>query len=463
MKRFIDRIEEMETLEQEYAKEGSSLVIVYGRRRVGKTTLISEFIKDKNTLFFLASEESEVQNRNAFKEKVADFTDNTLLKDVQVSNWDMLFKVLVDTKYDSKPIIVIDEFQYIGKTNPAFPSVFQRIWEELLKNQSIMVILCGSLISMMVSQTLAYNSPLYGRRTAQICLKQIPFKYYREFFPNKTEQECIEMYSVTGGVPKYIESFAMERDIYEAIDKHVLKKSSYLYDEPNFLLQQEVSEIGSYFSIIKTIAAGNSKLSAIAGVLEAKATSVSKYLKTLMDLDILEREVPVTEDNPDKCKRGLYRIKDNYLRFWFAFVYPNKSFLESGHSEIVMQKIKNSLIKNQTSFVYEDVCKEKMWELNAGGAWPFHFSKIGRYWDSNTEIDVMALDPEDNNMIVGECKYWNRPTGTSVLESLEEKATHVSWNRDNRKVWYVLFSTGGFSDKLQELAEQREDVLLVGL
>ena len=224
MKRFIDRIEEMETLEQEYAKEGSSLVIVYGRRRVGKTTLISEFIKDKNTLFFLASEESEVQNRNAFKEKVADFTDNTLLKDVQVSNWDMLFKVLVDTKYDSKPIIVIDEFQYIGKTNPAFPSVFQRIWEELLKNQSIMVILCGSLISMMVSQTLAYNSPLYGRRTAQICLKQIPFKYYREFFPNKTEQECIEMYSVTGGVPKYIESFAMEQDIYEAIDKHVLKK-----------------------------------------------------------------------------------------------------------------------------------------------------------------------------------------------------------------------------------------------
>ena len=463
MKRFIDRIEEMETLEQEYAKEGSSLVIVYGRRRVGKTTLISEFIKDKNTLFFLASEESEVQNRNAFKEKVADFTDNTLLKDVQVSNWDMLFKVLVDTKYDSKPIIVIDEFQYIGKTNPAFPSVFQRIWEELLKNQSIMVILCGSLISMMVSQTLAYNSPLYGRRTAQICLKQIPFKYYREFFPNKTEQECIEMYSVTGGVPKYIESFAMERDIYEAIDKHVLKKSSYLYDEPNFLLQQEVSEIGSYFSIIKTIAAGNSKLSAIAGVLEAKATSVSKYLKTLMDLDILEREVPVTEDNPDKCKRGLYRIKDNYLRFWFAFVYPNKSFLESGHSEIVMQKIKNSLIKNQTSFVYEDVCKEKMWELNSQGIWPFYFSKLGRYWDSNTEIDVMALDPEDNNMIVGECKYWNRPTGTSVLESLEEKATHVSWNRDNRKVWYVLFSTGGFSDKLQELAEQREDVLLVGL
>ena len=248
MKRFIDRIEEMQTLEREYARDGSSLVIVYGRRRVGKTTLISEFIKDKNTLFFLASEESEAQNRNAFKERVADFTGNTLLRDVQASNWDMLFKVLVDTKYDSKPIIVIDEFQYIGKTNPAFPSIFQRIWEEQLKNRSIMVILCGSLISMMVSQTLAYNSPLYGRRTAQICLKQIPFKYYREFFPDRTEQECIEMYSITGGVPKYIESFAMEKDIYEAIEKHVLNKSSYLYDEPNFLLQQEVHKTNAVLS-----------------------------------------------------------------------------------------------------------------------------------------------------------------------------------------------------------------------
>lgn len=135
MEKFIDRIEEMETLEQEYARKGSSLVIVYGRRRVGKTTLISEFIRDKNTLFFLASEESEAQNRNAFKEKVADFTGNEILKDVQAANWDKLFKVLIEKKYDSKPIVVIDEFQYIGKTNPAFPSVFQRIWEEQLKNQ----------------------------------------------------------------------------------------------------------------------------------------------------------------------------------------------------------------------------------------------------------------------------------------------------------------------------------------
>ena len=178
MNRFIDRIEEMKTLETEYKREGSSLVILYGRRRVGKTTLIAEFIKNKNAMFYLASEESEIQNRNAFKEKAAEFANNDLLKNAQVSSWDMIFRVLMDTSYEKKPVIVIDEFQYLGKANPAFPSVFQRIWEEILKDKSVMVILCGSLISMMVSQTLAYSSPLYGRRTAQICLKQIPFLYY---------------------------------------------------------------------------------------------------------------------------------------------------------------------------------------------------------------------------------------------------------------------------------------------
>ena len=451
----------MKTLEQEYKREGSSLVILYGRRRVGKTTLISEFIKNKNAMFFLASEESEVQNRNAFKEKAAAFIKSDLLMDASVSSWDTIFKAIMDTSFDTKPVIVIDEFQYIGKSNPAFPSVFQRIWEEILKNKSVMVILCGSLISMMESQTLNYDSPLYGRRTAQIKLKQIPFRYYKQFFPKKDENALIEMYSVTGGVPKYIELFRESDNIYEAIEQSILNPSGYLYDEPYFLLQQEVSEIGSYFSLIKAIAAGNSKLSAIATVLETKATSLTKYLKTLIDLDILEREVPVTEDNPEKSKKGLYKIKDNYLRFWFAFVYPNMSFIESGNGEIVLSKIRKGLISNHTAFVYEDVCREKMWQLNAEEKWDFHFSKLGRYWDNQTEIDIAAIDPEGKNLILGECKYWSEPVGINILTALEEKGKTVEWNRQCRNTFYVLFSSGGFTKELEELAKVRKDVLLV--
>ncbi len=460
MEHFIDREQEMATLQSEYGRKGSALVVLYGRRRVGKTTLISEFIRDKKALFFLASEESEVQNRNAFKEKVAEFLDNDLLRNAEVKSWDVLFKTILDTPFESKPIIVLDEFQYLGKANPAFPSIFQRIWEEQLKNRSVMVILCGSLISMMESQTLAYGSPLYGRRTAQIRLKQIPFGYYHAFFPNKSRRELIEMYAITGGVPKYVELFSESSDIYTAIQKCVLNRSGYLYDEPHFLLQQEVSEVGSYFSIIKAVAAGNTKLSAIASLLEMKATSLTKYLKTLMDLDILEREVPVTEENPEKSKKGLYKIKDNYLRFWFAFVYPNMSFIESGQRAIVMNKIRKGLVRNHIAFVYEDVCKERMWELNGDDAWPFYFSKLGRYWDSQNEIDIVALDPEGNNIILGECKYWQEPVGIRVLRDLEEKARAVSWNRNARKEWYVLFSASGFTEELMQEAAARTDLQL---
>lgn len=460
MTRFIDREAEIATLENEYTRDGSSLVVLYGRRRVGKTSLITQFISGKNALFFLASEESEIQNRESFKQRAADFINSDLLRYSAVSSWDVIFKTVMDTEFEKKPVIVIDEFQYIGKSNPAFPSIFQRIWEEILKNKSVMVILCGSLISMMESQTLNYDSPLYGRRTAQIRLKQIPFKYYGQFFPNRPEKELIEMYSVTGGVPKYIELFGECEDIYSAIKQNILNPSGYLYDEPHFLLQQEVSEIGSYFSLIKAIAAGNSKLSTIATVLETKTTNLTKYLKTLIDLDILEREVPVTEDNPEKSKRGLYRIKDNYIKFWFAFVYPNMSFLESGNYEIVMSKIRNGLVSNQIAFVYEDICREKMWQLNAEGVWDFHFSKIGRYWDNKVEIDIAALDPDGKNLILGECKYWIEPVGINILKELEKKSEFVSWEAGRRKTHYVLFSINGFTPELERYVATRPDVKL---
>ena len=460
MEKFVDREEEMMTLQSEYERPGSSLVILYGRRRVGKTALISEFIKGKNALFFLASEESEAQNRTAFKEKAADFTGNELLRQFDAKSWDILFQTIMQTPFQEKPIIVIDEFQYIGKSNPAFPSIFQRIWEEQLKDRSVMVILCGSLISMMESQTLSYSSPLYGRRTAQIRLKQIPFRYYHEFFPDKSPRELVEYYSVTGGVPKYIELFSESDDIYHAIQKNILNRSGYLYDEPHFLLQQEVSEIGNYFSVIRAIAAGNSKLSAISTVLEVKSTSLTKYLKTLIDLDILEREVPVTEENPEKSKKGLYKIKDNYLRFWFAFIYPNMSFIESGNSAIVLDKIRKSMVSGHTAFVYEDVCREQMWKLNANGAWPFHFSKLGRWWDSRNEIDIAAIDPDGSNLILGECKFWQEPVGSNILYALEQKAAAVEWRKDRRHTWLILFSAAGFTDELKEIAKSRSDLIL---
>lgn len=460
MSRFIDREQELNFLLSEYRRSGSSLVVIYGRRRIGKTELISKFINDKKSIYFLATEEDEVQNRNAFKNTVSDFLGNELLREARIDNWEILFKSLVAEKPNEKIILAIDEFQYLGLANSAFPSIMQNMWDTYLKNSNIMVILCGSLISMMESQTLNYSSPLYGRRTGQIRLKQIPFLYYHDFYPNKDYKSLIEYYSVTGGVPKYIELFYDSEDIYSAINKNILSKQSFLYDEAHFLLQKEVSEIGTYFSIMKAIAAGNRKLSKISSSIEIKQTSLSKYLKTLASLDLIEREVPVTEPNPQKSKKGLYRIKDNYILFWFKFIYPNMGFIESGNTAIVMNKLKENFIDKHVSFIYENVCIEKLWNMNAEGSLKFTFDKIGRWWNNTSEIDIIGIDSTGNNILFGECKYKKSKIGLDVLTALEKKSIEVEWNKDNRKSYYIIFSISGFTEELIKEAQKRKDVIL---
>lgn len=461
MTRFVDREKELAFLEQEYRREGSSLVILYGRRRVGKTALAARFMAGKPALYFLMTEENESQNRAAFKNAVAQFCGSELLKSAEIGSWEPAFRVLCEAAPGQKLLLILDEFQYLGRSNPAFPSVFQKIWDTFLKQQNIMVILCGSLISMMESQTLNYSSPLYGRRTGQIRLRQIPFSSYHEFFPGRSRRELIAYYAVTGGVPKYIELFCDSSDLFTAIGNNVLSRSSFLYDEPNFLLQHEVSEVGSYFSILRTIAAGNQKLAKIAGTLGVKQTGITKYLKTLIDLDLLERQVPITEEQPEKSKRGLYRIRDNFMRFWFGFLYPNRSFIESGNEQIVMERIREHLADNQIAFVYEDVCLEELWRLNAQGLWDFTFDRAGRWWNGNTEIDLVAYDSRGCGIIFCECKYWKGPVGVNVLTALREKAKAVEWNRENRREQFVIFSIGGFTEELKALAGQRDDIRLL--
>lgn len=461
MQKFVNRKTELETLEKQYNSESSSLVIVYGRRRVGKTALLSEFLKlHKDSIYFLATEESELQNLNYFKSQVADFVGNELLRSA-TADWFTIFKTLLAHQTESKKIVVFDEFQYIGQSNSAFPSVLQKIWDTMLKDANIMLILCGSLVSLMKSQTLDYASPLYGRRTAQIRLKQISFKHYNEFYDGKSDKELLPFFAVTGGVPKYIETFRGYDDIYTAIRQNILNAQSFLYEEPYFLLQKEVSEIGSYFSLIKAIAMGNRKLSDIAACLGAKQTSLTKYLKVLTDLDLIEREVPVTEPAPEKSKSGLYRITDNFIAFWFKFVYPYRAYLEKGETEYVLSQIKKGFVQNFVSFVYEDVCRDKMWELSAANVWDFRFDKVGRYWGSKTgEIDIVAIDTVGKNLVLGECKFTDSPKGLSVLHDLQAKTNAICQLTGATNVRYIVFSTAGYTQGLLDEAQKTGTIYL---
>lgn len=456
---FIDRIQEMRTLREQYASPGASLVVIYGRRRTGKTTLIQEFLKEKKGFYFLATKESEKQNLAEFRKEAAAYLENELLG-MSNADWSTCLKELAKAHNEEKQIIVIDEFQYIGQSNGAFPSVLQKIWDTVLAKENVMLILCGSLIISMRNQLLDYDSPLYGRRTAQIRMKQIPFAYYKDF-KTGDERSLIEQYAVTGGVPKYIESFRADSDIYEGIRRNILNQQSYLYEEPQFLLMHEVSEIGSYFSLIRAIANNNHKLSEISAFLQIPQSGITKYLQQLTELDIIERRVPATELQPEKSKSGLYYIKDNFLAFWFQFIYPYRSFIERGETDIVLKKIKEGFIQNHVSYVYEDICREKVRDLAASGDLNFVPTHVGSYWGREVgETDIVAFTPGEKTLLLGECKYTESQKGMEVLHKLQSKAEKLMKLTKTEKPVYIIFSTGGFSQGLLEEAD-RGGVILI--
>nr|WP_314656537.1 ATP-binding protein [uncultured Fusobacterium sp.] len=448
---FINREKELESLNKEYKKK-NSFVVLYGRRRVGKTTLIKEFIKDKKVFYFFADKQNENLQIERFKNQISERFKNEFLKKIEIKEWDTLFDYLLTKTQNEKFVLVIDEFQYLCMINKNFSSIFQRIYDKKLKDKNIMIILCGSLISMIYSETLAYESPLYGRRTAQIKLQPIKFKYYNKFFKNKSIQDLIELYSITGGIPKYILSLDRDKSALYNIENNILDKNNYLYSEPKFLLQEEVNDLSRYFSILNAISIGHTKMSAISSYLQINAGGLSPYISKLIDLDILEKEVPITE-NIENTKKVLYKIKDNYLKFCFSYVYPYQSYLEIENLTYIKNKIENEF-DLYVSKIYEDLARESIWE-NA----PFPLLKVGRWWDKEIEIGIIGLG-ENNKIVFGECKYSKKLIGLNILNELKEKSKKVIWNNDKREEYYILFSKSGFSEDLIELAKNTNNIIL---
>ena len=464
--RFIGRKSELSKLDAEYIRD-SSFVGIYGRRRVGKTTLFKEFLKEKTAFYFLATEELESQSMKRLAGVVARTTKNTLLQKAVFTDWVDLFQVIADYKPEEKNVLGIDESPYLVKINSAFPSILQNVWDEILKDSNVMLILSGSFISMMQKHALSYDSPLYGRRTAQMRLAPLPFTdiYAVQKMPF---DQAVEQYAVTGGIPKYLEFFEPGEDLYRQIQEVVLSKNGFLYEEPNFLLKDEVQSANSYFSIIRAIADGNHKLGKIAGALGMETSSLTPYLSTLIDLDFLKKATPVTEKNPEKSRKGLYFISDYFIRFWFRYVYPYKGELELDNQQIVLDELEKDFIQKFVAFSYEDVCKDIFASLCRNKAVDFVPSRIGSYWlndiNGDMESDVMAVDHQKKQVFAGECKYHNKPVDATVYYELEEKVKKSAELRSafpGYKVLYGLFSKSGFTQRMLAQAEGRDDILLV--
>lgn len=464
--KFIGRKDELKKLEAEYS-HGGGFVVVYGRRRVGKTTLIKEFLKGKTAFYFLATEEVESQSMRRFAGVIARATGNDLLRRASFDDWLDLFQIIAEYKPGNKKVLVIDEFPYLVKVNPAFPSILQSAWDETLRDSDVMLILSGSLVSMMQKHALSYESPLYGRRTAQMRLLPLPFTdVYAE--QGGSFADAVERYAVTGGVPKYLEFFQDGRSLEDQLKDEVLSKRGFLYEEPYFLLKSESMTAVNYFSIIKAIAEGNHKGGKIAGVLEESTSSLAPYLATLIDLGFLEKRVPITEKNPGKSRKGLYFIADNFICFWFRYVYPFKGELELDNMQVVLEEIEKDFTSTFVALSYEDVCRDIFAKLCREGMVAFAPSRIGSYWlndyAGDTEIDVAAVDRQNKRLFAGECKYHAKPVDAPVYFGLKAK---VEESEQIRKVFpgyeviYGIFSKSGFTVRLLDLARENPNLLLI--
>lgn len=464
--KFLGREKEILDLEKEYARDGG-FVVIYGRRRIGKTTLIKQFIKSKTAFYFLATKEVESQSMKRFAGVIARTTGNSVLQKAAFSDWLDLFQAVADYRSNEKKVLVIDEFPYLVKVNDSFPSILQNAWDEILNDSNVMLILCGSLISMMKKHALSYESPLYGRRTAQMRIAPLPFTTVYEN-QKLSFEEAAEQYSITGGVPKYMEFFSDGQPLYEQIKENVLSKNSFLYEEPNFLLTDEVQVPTNYFSIIKVIADGNHKLGTIAGILGLETSALTPYLKTLSELGFIEKQVPVTEKNAEKTRKGLYFISDNFLRFWFRYVYPYKGELEIDNMQISLDELDKDFKEKFVAFAYKDICKEIFARLCSDKAIDFTPSKIGSYWlndkSGNTQIDVMAVDTVNKRLFAGECKYHNQPIDADVYFELVKKVDNSAEIKSAFKgytVIYGVFSKSGFTSRMTDISNSNPNLFLI--
>jgi len=445
---FINRTNELNTLNKEYQENRFSFVVIYGRRRVGKTRLISEFIKNKKSIYFLADTQTEKLNIQRFSKSVSQFLKDDFINNIEFNNWETVFEyIFKQLNLNKKIIIVVDEFQYLAQINPATASVFQRIIDETLQHKNCMLILCGSIISLMYKHTLTYTSPLYGRRTAQIKLQPLSFLDFSDHYKDISKIRCVELYSILSGVPKYMELFNLDDDIYKAIESNIFNPNSFLYQEPRFLLNEELSTHTTYFSILKIIAEGTHKLGNISSKIGSKNKNITSFLDKLRDLEIIYRDVPIFETNYEKSKKGLYFFKDHFLRFWFQYVFPNMNVLEMGNDREVISTVKQSF-SIFTSYAFEKIAQEIIQKESS-----FQVQKIGRYWDKNLEIDIVAMG--EKNILFGECKWMNRQVGLKTLYELKEKVKCLKKDYiSGKNISYALFSKKGFKDNLLKVADQ---------
>lgn len=457
---FIGRNNEIKELTKLYNSNKFEFAVVYGRRRVGKTTLLSQFCKDKDSIFYVAEEYNDKRNLENFSHTVlSHFNMEGFIPNF--TDWSMALKYIGKMAESKRLILVIDEFPYTATANKSIPSILQNVIDHYLKDTKLFLIICGSSMSFMEKKVLSYKSPLFGRETAQFKIQPFDFFTSCNFFSNYSNENKILSYGILGGIPQYLEKFDYNISIEENIKNSFFNKNSYFYDEPRNILKQELREPMFYNSIIEAIAKGSSKLNEISTKIGEPSDKCSKYIKNLLELGILEKEIPLGEK--ETSRKTLYKIKDNMFCFWFKFVFGNTELIEQNKIDYIYTNKINPFINEYLGSVFEDICIQYLRRKNSSDDLPFTFENLGRWWGNNPikkceeEIDIICKN--DTNMMFCECKFKNEPINMSVINSVIEKSNIFNAS----KKYYMFFSKSGFKKDVLEFNKNHDNVYLVSL
>ncbi len=455
---FINRAAELTLLGDRWQAGRPELLVVYGRRRVGKSELLLQWAQDKPHLYLLGDLRSERDHLATVTDRLSEYTGDPLLSGNPISSWSVVLDYLNRLAAGARLLVILDEFQYFAESTPALPSLIQSAWDQRGRFTQIMLVLCGSYVSFMERETLSYQSPLYGRRTGQLHLQPLGYLDAGQFFPKYSLEDRVLAYAILGGMPFYLSAFDPTKELAANIRSKILEPASVLYSEARLLLMEELREPRNYFSLLRAISFGKTRLNEIAQ--EAGLTSgvASKYLDVLQGLGLVDRQLPVTERRPERSRQGIYRITDNYLAFWFRFVLPNVARVQEGDADRVVAERIQPFLTQFAGRRFEEVCMQFVRRHRGTGPLAVDFDRVGGWWAGGEEIDIIAVN-EERVVLVGECKWTTEWMKIGDLNDLRRRAALAGFQEP---VVYTLFSRSGFDPNLRELA-QAEGIRLFGL
>ncbi|NOR49113.1 MAG: AAA family ATPase [Methanosarcinaceae archaeon] len=432
---FVNRHSELAFLEKRFSNPNPEFLVIYGRRRVGKSCLLSKFSKNKSCIYFLCTKDSERENINRMKSKMANLLGSPMFEKLEIDNWIELFKYFFEFYDGTKKIVFIfDEFPYLIELKRGITSVFQHIWDEMLSSKNVMLILTGSSIGMMETEVLGYHSPLYGRRTGQWKVTEVGLEYFPEFLPKYSMEDICRVYGVVGGIPAYLGKFDADASFFENMAERFIKKGEFLNVEPELLLKAEFREEKNYFLILKALALGHNTNAKVVAYTGLEKGNISKYLHVLENLMIVRHILPI-----GKHRGGIYIIEDPLFAFWFKFIYPNRDDIELENYDAVAAKIKMdfpSYMGHRFELLCEDLIRKHHFVL------PITPTTIGKWWHREEEIDIIARDEENLGILFCEVKWKNlgKNETLKLFESLKKKSALVKWRNDGRKEYYSVIA-----------------------